>query len=153
MDLYSCGLNAHKQLNSKTSCKNLTTFQKTAGGDRVKPLCATLSATVIDVNGQLEYHGYHKSGLSDGMLSYTEGVRSIIGDFEGIHGALTIDGNLCGLELQGTSSGLFLSRTEQRWRGTEAVLLQYVAIAGNGQVAVIITRTCSSYHVPAVSFA
>ena len=144
MEIYSCGLNAHKQLDSKTSYNNLATFQRTAEGDRVSVLCATLCATIIDVDGQVEHRGYHTSGQSVRYISHKDEVQSFIGDISGIHGALTKDGTFCELERHRTSSDSFLLRlTEHRWRGREALSLEHVAIAGNGQIAVITTRTCS----------
>lgn len=144
MELYACGLNAHKQLNSGTSQQNIITFERIAEGSRIKVLCATLSATILDVDGRLIYHGYHESAPSGCIISHAEEVKSVIGDIEGIHGALTADGNIMQLEYDGTlSETLLLRRRKKSWLGVESSSLELAIVCGNGQVAII--ATCKYY--------
>ena len=141
MELYGCGLNVHKQLDLGTSQQNINNCQKIAEGSRIKVLCATLSATVVDVDGQLIYQGYHESAPSGCTISHAEEIKSVISDIEGIHGALTADGNLMQLVSDGTSSEtLLLRRRKQSGLGVDISSLEQAIVAGNGEVAVVATR-------------
>ena len=141
MELYGCGLNAHKQLDSGTNQQNINTFQKIAEGSRIRILCATLSATILDVDGRLIFHGYHESAPSGCSISQAKEIKAVIGDVEGVHGALTADGNIMQLVYDGTSSKtLLLCRRKQSWLEAEMMSLEQVIVGGNGQVAIIATR-------------
>ena len=141
MELYGCGLNVHTQLDPGTSQQNINSFQKIAEGSRIKVLCATLSATVIVVDGRLIYRGYHESAPSGCTISHAEAIKSVIGDIEGIHGVLTADGNLMRLVYDDTSSGtLLLRRRKPSGLGIDISSLDQAVVGGNGEVAVIATR-------------
>ena len=146
MELYGCGLNAHKQLDPGSSQQNITTFQKIAEGSRIRVLCATLSAIVLDVDGRLIYHGYHESAPSGCMISHAEEIKTVIGDIEGIHGALSADGNLMQFIYDDTSSEtLLLRRRKQCWLEVEISSLEQAVVGGNGQLAIIATRKCYAF--------
>ena len=142
MELYGCGLDAHGQLKSDGGHENITTFQRIGAGSHTKVLCATLAATIIDVDGRLTYHGYHKSGVTGNIASNSQVIRSVIGDIDGIYGALTVEGDL--LKLDGdrlSHNTLHLRVTKQNWWRRERLSLEHIAVGGNGQVAVITTCT------------
>lgn len=148
MELYACGLNAHKQLTPDTDSQNITTFRKIAAGRQVKVLRASWCATILELDGQLEYHGHHASGLSDCLVNHTDDLRSLFDGIQGIQGALTTDGHLLDLLQDNSRSNvLTFQRSKGIWREGEELSLKHVAIAGNGQVAVVAhTSTCCSPH-------
>lgn len=138
MDIYACGLNSHKQLVWSAGSQDITTFLKIAKGKRLRVLCGIWSASVIEVDEQLLYQGYYQSGPKDCNISYSKAIKSIFGDIGGIQGALTTDGSLYELVPNNSCSApLRFQRSPQNWLRDPELQLEHIAIAGNGQVAVV----------------
>ena len=138
MEIYACGLNSHKQLTLNTSSQDITTFLKIAKGNRLRVLCVTWSAIIIELDGQLLYQGFYKTSLKDCKICYSKAIRSIFGDIEGIQGALTTDGHLNELVPNDSCSGsLKFQRSQQNRHREEELQLEHISIAGNGRVAVV----------------
>ena len=92
----------------------------------------------MEVDGQLLYHGYYQSGPKDCNISCSKAIKSIFGDIEGIQGALTTDGRFNELVPNDSSSDpLKFQGSQQSWHRDQEFEMDHIAIAGNGQVAII----------------
>ena len=138
MEIYACGLNSHNQLALSTDSRDVTTFLKIMKGKRLRVLCAVWSAIIIEVDEQLFYQGYYQSGPKSCNISYSKDIKSIFGDIEGIQGALTTDSNFSKLVPNDSCSDpLKFQRSQQNWHRDQDFELEHIAIAGNGQVAIV----------------
>ena len=139
MEIYACGLNSHKQLAPSSDSHNITTFLKIAKGKQLRVWCVIWSAIIIEVDEQLLYQGYYQSGPEECKISSLKDIKSIFGDIEGIQGALTTDGSFNELvpNNQSCSDALKFQRSQQSWHRDQKLQLLHIAIAGNGQVAVV----------------
>lgn len=151
MELYASGFNAYGQLVSNSNdrkYKDLTSFQKTAEGNRIRVRCAVWSATVIEVDDTLLFRGFHESGLTNAVISglSTHLLKTVFGDMTGILGALTVNGEIWILAAQ--SGGLMFIKhqfSSDSYIAREGTQIDQIAIAGNDQVC-ISTRSSKIVH-------
>lgn len=139
MEIFACGLNAHGQLILRRDCANVTTFQKMAEGHRAVVLSACWCATLLYIDGHLHYRGYYEARPSDYLVTCPEGtIMSAFGDHQGIRGALTAEGSLLELVRHSPrSDALLFQNPSQSWTWTKGCSLEHVALAANGQIAVV----------------
>ena len=150
MEILACGLNAHGQLILRNDHTNITTFQKMAKGHRVVVLSACWCATLLCIDGQLHYRGYYEARPSDYHVTCPEDtIVSAFGDHQGIHGALTAEGSLLELVRHSPrSDALLFQNPSQSWTRANGCSLEHVALAANGQIAVVArTSACLPFAI------
>lgn len=163
MELYATGFNAHTQLlptpspyptPSPPPPSDLLTFQKIASGtSSIRVLCALWSTTVFEIDHQLFLNGFHDTSIYHNEpitgLSARD-VKAVFGDAGGgVIGALGWRGELwkvveregglgfleCEVE---RGSWLGLEREEGEGAGERRGVIDWIAVAENGQVGVVV---------------
>ena len=148
MELFACGLNAHQQLSSYSinqdrSSQILYNIKKVATGADINIYCTLWCATIIEIDKQLVFRGYHLSGLTECLIVWpssqrSHGLNSVFGNLSGVVGALAIDGEL--LELVRNDERpdeMLFRRRSLSWLQQDGNVIDRVSIAGNGVTAVV----------------
>lgn len=151
MEVYACGLNAHKQLESDSqtqsrghSLQNIYNFLKVAEGGTVRIFCTLRCATILEIDGRLTHRGYDRSGLWDCNVSgpvnqKPHGIASVYGDLCGLVGGIGDDGQLLRYIEDDQRPGMLMfgRRKQEPWLQQDGSLLEHVMIAGDETVAVV----------------
>lgn len=154
MEVYACGLNAHHQLLSTQgdethSSPNLNTFQKVAAGKAIRIIRVLWCATILEIDDQLIFQGYHPSVLANRKIpiSKNDGADELIsffGDMSGVVGALSRNGEIQELATNEKRPDELVFETRQEvWLQQNRNTIEHVSIAGNGEVAVVLRKYSS----------